>query len=184
MACNTAAFSAVVRGTTSFFFGAGFFAPGGASACRSRRPTRLYRSPTSRPAAPARGAWDSVRLLLLDDACVYALLSDGERDTGSTVVVRVRVDACRHTARRLESVLWDAGGRAGPTRPGRGPTTRACPRRSRCPTPRLGVLAARRDVEVPGLRFRRGTAWALVPGGGSQRLGRRVAGAGAGEPIQ
>jgi hypothetical protein len=29
MACNTAAFSAVVKGTTSFFFGAGFFAPGG-----------------------------------------------------------------------------------------------------------------------------------------------------------
>ena len=29
MACKTAAFSAVVRGTTSFFLGAGFFAPGG-----------------------------------------------------------------------------------------------------------------------------------------------------------
>ena len=29
IACKTAAFSAVVRGTTSFFFGAGFFAPGG-----------------------------------------------------------------------------------------------------------------------------------------------------------
>ena len=29
IACKTAAFSAVVRGTTSFFLGAGFFAPGG-----------------------------------------------------------------------------------------------------------------------------------------------------------
>ena len=55
-------------------------------------PRRPQRSP------PAR-LRNTVGLLLLDDACGCVLVYCWGEDAGSTVVVRVRVDACRNTHR-------------------------------------------------------------------------------------